>query len=184
MAGWQWALGAAVVVFMVGAWFLLGKINAGAEWAAAGVLRRWGKEEYAGSVISVLVLAVFVVAFFWFGGRWWLLLSWVVALSLVGLVLVRAGLDKKIQPWILGVGAGVLWAVMSQSLPGGESKRQVESVQVEKASVEASGLKSDGACLCFDSAVCIGPKGGKYCVTQTGTKRYLTGEDQQRMQKN
>lgn len=184
MAGWQWALGAAGVVFMVGAWFLWRKINAGAEWAAAWVLRRWGKERYAASVVAGLSALGFVVAFFWFGGRWWLLLSWVVAFLLIAALIIRAGVDKKIPAWIWAVGAVVLFDVLSRVLPSGETGREVNSAMVEKASVEKTGRTNDGACLCFDSAVCVGPKGGKYCITQTGTRRYLTGEDWQRMQKN
>ena len=181
---WQWALYGLGAVFLVGAWFLWGKIIAGAEWAAAWVLRRWGKERHAASVVAGLSVFGIVVAFFWFGGRWWLLLSWVVAFLLIAATAVWAGVDKKIPVWVFGVGAVVLWHVLSLVLPGGESGRRVDRVGVEKSSVEKTGRTSDGGCLCFDGAVCIGPRGGKYCITQAGTKRYLTSEDQQRMQKN
>ena len=112
------------------------------------------------------------------------MLSWVVAFLLIAALVIRLGVEKKIPAWVLGVGAVVLWHALSVALPGGESRRKVDKGPVEKSSVEKTGRTSDGGCLCFDSAVCVGPKGGKYCITQTGTKRYLTGEDQQRMQKN
>lgn len=29
------------------------------------------------------------------------------------------------------------------------------------------------ACICGSGVVCIGPRGGKFCVTDTGKKKYL-----------
>lgn len=96
---------------------------------------------------------------------------------------VRQGVITNVVSKRVSGGLVVVFMVVVFAWPRSESSK-VEPVQVEQASVEKAGRASDGACLCFDSAVCIGPKGGKYCVTQTGAKRYLTGEDQQRMQKN
>lgn len=35
-----------------------------------------------------------------------------------------------------------------------------------------SGSTSDGGCSCSGSHVCIGPRGGRYCITSGGNKRY------------
>jgi hypothetical protein len=34
------------------------------------------------------------------------------------------------------------------------------------------GPYSDGSCPCSGSRVCIGPRGGRYCITSGGNKRY------------
>jgi len=31
----------------------------------------------------------------------------------------------------------------------------------------------DGSCKCAGSKVCIGPRGGRYCITSGGKKRYV-----------
>lgn len=51
------------------------------------------------------------------------------------------------------------------------------------ASIRASGLlgrtsenmkqTSDGDCNCRDGAYCVGPRGGKFCLTDGGAKSYL-----------
>lgn len=37
----------------------------------------------------------------------------------------------------------------------------------------AYGLNGGSACRCRSSLVCVGPRGGKYCVTDAGKKRYM-----------
>jgi hypothetical protein len=34
------------------------------------------------------------------------------------------------------------------------------------------GLTDDGGCSCRSGKVCVGPRGGRYCITSGGNKRY------------
>ena len=34
------------------------------------------------------------------------------------------------------------------------------------------GVSSNGRCLCNGGNVCVGPRGGRYCITSSGKKRY------------
>lgn len=36
----------------------------------------------------------------------------------------------------------------------------------------SSGFSSGGSCPCSGGSVCIGPRGGRYCITSGGNKRY------------
>ena len=85
--------------------------------------------------------------------------------------------------WLLaGFGALVLavflflWALWSGALDGGKPAEvkaaAVQSVQGETAA------RGDGqaACLCSAGASCVGPRGGVYCVSDAGSKRYLKGQ--------
>lgn len=66
---------------------------------------------------------------------------------------------------VAGVGAGL-------PVAGREEAGAVQGVQVETAA------RGDGqaACLCSAGASCVGPRGGVYCVSDAGSKRYLKGQ--------
>lgn len=34
------------------------------------------------------------------------------------------------------------------------------------------GVADDGKCPCNGGDVCVGPRGGRYCITRSGNKRY------------
>ena len=36
----------------------------------------------------------------------------------------------------------------------------------------ARGVSDDGRCPCNGGNVCVGPRGGRYCITSSGRKRY------------
>jgi len=42
----------------------------------------------------------------------------------------------------------------------------------------------NGDCSCASGAVCAGPKGGRYCLSETGTKRYLTTDSERKLRSN
>ena len=102
------------------------------------------------------------------------------------------GFAGKVVNWFIYV-VGLLVVVVVFGLwAGSKNEKETEAKfapekrpgRVEKSVVEKPGRAGDGGCMCFDGAVCVGPKGGKYCITHGGTKRYLTDEGQQRMQQN
>ena len=66
---------------------------------------------------------------------------------------------------VAGVGAGL-------PVAGREEAGAVQSVPGE------SPARGDGqaACLCSAGASCVGPRGGVYCVSDAGSKRYLKGQ--------
>ena len=42
----------------------------------------------------------------------------------------------------------------------------------KKSSKRHSSRSSDGGCSCSSGGVCVGPRGGRYCYTSSGNKRY------------
>lgn len=54
----------------------------------------------------------------------------------------------------------------------------------EKPVVSATTAAQGGDCLCASGGVCTGPNGGKFCIAETGNKRYLRGDDLQKHIKN
>ncbi len=85
--------------------------------------------------------------------------------------------------WLLaGFGALVLaiflflWALWSGALDGGKPA-EVKAAAAQSVPGE-SAARGDGhaACLCSAGASCVGPRGGVYCVSDAGSKRYLKGQ--------
>lgn len=198
---WQWVLYGVAAVFLVGAWVVLKKAEQGAAWAVSRVLRRWGDERKSAAVVSVLGFAAFVGLFLWIGARWWVLLLSVVAYAFGQWGAERAGLGearKKIAGVLSSIIAGVLIVaalpsgergagyvagagVSQESSKAGAGVRSVvigkeglpaQVVQVEAAEVGAGQV----ACLCSAGASCTGPRGGVYCLTDAGAKRYKAKE--------
>ena len=85
--------------------------------------------------------------------------------------------------WLLaGFGALVLavglflWALLSGALDtGGPAEVEAEAAQSERVETAARGDGQAG-CLCSAGASCVGPRGGVYCVSDAGSKRYLKGQ--------
>jgi hypothetical protein len=46
------------------------------------------------------------------------------------------------------------------------------SANPHKRSRNSNGYFSAGACPCSGSNICIGPRGGRFCITSGGNKRY------------
>ncbi len=199
---WQWALYGVGAVFLVGAWVVLKKAESGAVWVVSRVLRRWGAESKAAAVVSVLGFAAVAGLFLWIGASWPVLLLSVAAFAIGQWVAARAGLGEA-GKMVVGVSASIVAGVLiAAALPSGERgaggvagvgvSRQggvagvgaglpvdgreeaaaVQSVQGESAA------RGDGqaACLCSAGASCVGPRGGVYCVSDAGSKRYLKGQ--------
>jgi len=38
---------------------------------------------------------------------------------------------------------------------------------------EPTAAKTDTGCPCSGSKLCTGPRGGRYCITSSGNKRYI-----------
>lgn len=73
------------------------------------------------------------------------------------------------------VSAGVAAAdITIRSVPYEPPKAQAQAVQQARAArveqVPAAALSN--ACPCGHSLVCVGPKGGRYCVNSRGQKKY------------
>ena len=73
-----------------------------------------------------------------------------------------AGVGVSRPGGVAGVGAGL-------PVAGREAAGAVQGVQVETAARDAG----QAACLCSAGASCVGPRGGVYCVSDAGSKRYL-----------
>jgi hypothetical protein len=58
------------------------------------------------------------------------------------------------------------------SSSGPVSRAKSSSSRSRKSKRRSSGYYLDGSCPCSGSNVCIGPRGGRYCITSGGNKRY------------
>ena len=199
---WQWALYGVGAVFLVGAWVVLKKAERGAVWVVSRVLRSWGAESKAEAVVSVLGVAAVAGLFLWIGASWPVLLLSVAAFGVGQLGAARAGLGEA-GKMVVGVSASIVAGVLiaaalpsgergaggvagvGVSRPGGvagvgaglpvagsEEAAAVQGVRVETAARDAG----QAACLCSAGASCVGPRGGVYCVSDAGSKRYLKGQ--------
>ena len=89
----------------------------------------------------------------------------------------------RLGVWLLaGFGALVLaiflflWALWSGALDRGKPA-EVEAAAVRSVPGETAALDAgQAACLCSAGASCVGPRGGVYCVSDAGSKRYLKGQ--------
>lgn len=170
-----WAVGALV---LVGGWVTLRAAGRGAEWAAGRVLGRWGMESGAPLVVAGLVVGLALLLAVLLG--WW---SWligvavvVVALALADVVAARLGIEKgrKALPVLaVAVGVGVvLWGPW-RAVDGGAASVALPEASAVPAVMEAApGAAEAVDCLCSAGAVCAGPRGGQYCLTGDGKKRY------------
>ena len=199
---WQWALYGVGAVFLVGAWVVLKKAERGAVWVVSQVLRRWGAESKAAAVVSVLGFAAVAGLFLWIGASWPVLLLSVAAFAIGQWGAARAGLGEA-GKMVVGVSASIVAGVLiAAALPSGErgaggvagvgvsrhggvagvgaglqvagreEAGTVQGVQVETAARDSG----QAACLCSAGASCVGPRGGVYCVSDAGSKRYLKGQ--------
>lgn len=91
------------------------------------------------------------------GRRGWLALGGVSALVVVGL-LIGGAVNQEL-------------AAASQSV---EVAAPVAAVPVE-AQAQAAAEPAAPGCDCSANAICTGPRGGKYCLTAEGKKRYING---------
>ncbi|WP_414712474.1 SH3 domain-containing protein [Sphingobium sp.] len=53
-----------------------------------------------------------------------------------------------------------------------KTKRKSRSSRSRKGRSGGSGYYSGSGCPCSGGTVCIGPRGGRYCITSGGNKRY------------
>lgn len=120
----------AAVVFLVGAWVVLGVLEKSAERSIAGVLGLAGvgesRTKWARGVVAVAIVGAALA--------WWH--GW-------------PGADKE-------PAAGLMVAS--------------DAARVGDAGAEK--IPDSMTCPCGSPAVCVGPKGGRYCVTIDGKKRY------------
>lgn len=199
---WQWALYGVGAVFLVGAWVVLKKAEQGAAWAVSRVLRRWGAESKAAAVVSVLGFVAATGLFLWIGASWVVLVLSVAAFAIGQWGAARAGLGEA-GKMVVGVSASIVAGVLiAAALPSGErgaggvagvgvSNRggvagvgaglpvdgREEAAAAQRERVETA-ERGDGqaACLCSSGVSCVGPRGGVYCVSDAGSKRYLKGK--------
>ena len=61
----------------------------------------------------------------------------------------------------------------SSSIGHGHSRSNTTKVRASSRSARPKSSQSSGSgCPCSGSHVCIGPRGGRYCITSGGNKRY------------
>lgn len=113
--------------------------------------------------------------------------NWVVyavgLLVVVVLVGLWAGSGKGVKGEDVGRGGGGDGGVVVGSAVGvvagdGAGKpAEVEAAAVQSERVEAEARRDGQAgCMCSAGASCVGPRGGVYCVSDAGSKRYLKGQ--------
>jgi hypothetical protein len=58
------------------------------------------------------------------------------------------------------------------SMPRIASHRKARSTSTPRRARSRGSYSGGGSCPCSGSQVCIGPRGGRYCITSGGNKRY------------
>ena len=69
------------------------------------------------------------------------------------------------------VGGVVLFFAVYTLWPSAAKESPAQAPVVEAGKAEADQVAT--ACICGSGVVCIGPRGGKFCVTDTGKRKYL-----------
>lgn len=87
-------------------------------------------------------------------------------------VVVLVALAAAVVPWSVkpGGGPGVPLAVAAPAVVS-VSVPALDPVPLVSAPENVGALPD--ACLCVDRLVCVGPRGGRYCITDAGKKKYL-----------
>lgn len=79
-----------------------------------------------------------------------------------------------VAAWALAAVGGLVllmvWRVFSGGEPAAGAVLPVASPVAVVAPVAAAGVES---CPCDAGLVCTGPRGGRYCITAAGGKKYL-----------
>jgi hypothetical protein len=66
---------------------------------------------------------------------------------------------------------GELFVCNDGSISG--SKKNCGAMLGQPAAGSATRMVEDGQCLCGSGTICIGPRGGHYCLTPSGRKSYV-----------
>jgi hypothetical protein len=85
------------------------------------------------------------------------------------MTVTRRGLLAGLAAMVL-VGAGDEVAAKGRRGGGGGGRRR--RVRGSGGGYSARGVSDDGSCPCNGGDVCVGPRGGRYCITSSGRKRY------------
>lgn len=165
IAWWQ---GAAVLLSLIAAGGLLAKLGIGQAWllaaaALGGLLASW-----SGGWRAMLIIAGIGAALL--SGRVFF------EMAIGCLVVALAWLPGAAVGWMLAWPAwrGGRWSVFGALLVlvavlavfgVSEGKKEAEPVVVHSE-------KAAESCECASGAVCAGPRGGKYCLTTAGAKKY------------
>ena len=113
--------------------------------------------------------------------------NWVVyavgLLVVVVLVGLWAGSGKGVKGEDVGrLGDGAGGAVVGSAVGAVAGDGAGKPAEVEAAAAKSerfeTAARGDGqaACLCSAGASCVGPRGGVYCVSDAGSRRYLKGQ--------
>ncbi|RVU03982.1 hypothetical protein EOE18_13720 [Novosphingobium umbonatum] len=60
----------------------------------------------------------------------------------------------------------------SQSSVSSHHRTKRHHARGARGAYSSRGESSDGSCPCNGGNVCVGPRGGRYCITSGGNKRY------------
>lgn len=166
---------ASILGWAVGVGLAFGLAGRGHHWAvrvlcavaavliAASLLIAWlfgGKDAAAGSVLAGMVPAFTIVA----------------CVLGLGHGVKAAREHPKAGAGALAIVCVVIAAAWWQSSPMAEAvTAQAAATQAEAATPEAAAPARAGPCACADGALCAGPRGGRYCLTDAGNKRYQQG---------
>ena len=93
-----------------------------------------------------------------------------------------ATIVRRSGEWLqVAQGAAMVWIAANhvkatrpntQGFSSGHSTRQSKHRRNRAGASSAPATYFDAGCPCSGSRVCIGPRGGRYCITRSGRKRY------------
>lgn len=74
--------------------------------------------------------------------------------------------------WVTYVGAGQRRSQSSRSSLAPSNSYRSSPTQNRSSTPRPRPSNNDASCPCSGSRVCVGPRGGRYCITSGGNKRY------------
>lgn len=143
-------------------------------------------QHWAVRVLSLVVAIVGIAAALVFGlfsgaksGAWSAALGAALSFALVSVALVSAWVvtwwqagrrGAALGALVLIAAVGVAWSI--KAFRNAADPVPV-AMQSEKSGAGMPAVVNAQKCACSDGAQCTGPRGGQYCVTDKGAKRYL-----------
>jgi hypothetical protein len=76
------------------------------------------------------------------------------------------------RSFITGLAAALIFGVDTEAEAKKRKRRKARRRAGFSSYTGHRGVANDGKCPCNGGDVCIGPRGGRYCITRGGNKRY------------
>lgn len=112
----------------------------------------------AGSLLKYALLTLGVLALVSVAAVWWFFSGWFSSSESVAAAPVKIEARQE-------VAKQVEKKELSPMVAAADASREIKNYPV---------VVSDPACVCSSGLICVGSRGGRYCLTDAGNKKYLS----------